>query len=81
MSSTPTVGFVALHCRPVMRSVGRFDLNDETMDLLIELKSTIEAHEKNKIDYALCGRLALAVFARPRATLDIDIMIEPEMLA
>lgn len=50
------------------------------MDLLIELTNIIEAFEKNKIDYALCGGLALAVYARPRATLDIDIMIEPEKL-
>ncbi len=51
------------------------------MDLLIELKNLIEALEKNKIDYALCGGLALAVYARPRATLDIDIMVEPDILA
>ncbi|MFO8089162.1 MAG: hypothetical protein R6U13_04940 [Desulfatiglandaceae bacterium] len=50
------------------------------MDLLIELKNIIEAFDKNKIDYALCGGLALAVYARPRATLDIDIMVEPDLL-
>ena len=50
------------------------------MDLLIELKKLIEAFDKNKIDYALCGGLALAVYARPRATLDIDIMVEPDSL-
>lgn len=52
----------------------------EIMDLLIELKSLIEAFDKNGIDYALCGGLALAVYARPRATLDIDIMVEPDLL-
>ena len=50
------------------------------MDLLIELKNIIKAFEKEKIDYALCGGLALAVYARPRATLDIDIMVEPDLL-
>jgi len=50
------------------------------MDLLIELKNLIEALDQNKVDYALCGGLALAVYARPRATLDIDIMVEPELL-
>jgi hypothetical protein len=50
------------------------------MDLLIELKKLIKAFEKNKIDYALCGGLALAIYARPRATLDIDIMVEPDMI-
>ena len=50
------------------------------MDLLIELKNLIKAFDKNKIDYALCGGVALAVYARPRATLDIDIMVEPDLL-
>ena len=50
------------------------------MDLLSELKNLIEVFDKNKIDYALCGGLALAVYARPRATLDIDIMVEPDLL-
>jgi hypothetical protein len=50
------------------------------MDLLLELKKIIEAFEKNKIDYALCGGLALAVYARTRATLDIDIMVEPDKI-
>jgi hypothetical protein len=51
------------------------------VDLLIELKNLIEVFDNNKIDYALCGGLALAVYARPRATLDIDIMVEPDLPA
>lgn len=51
------------------------------MDLLTELKNIVEAFNENKIDYALCGGLALAIYARPRATLDIDIMVEPDSLA
>jgi len=50
------------------------------MDLLAELKNIIEAFDRNKIDYALCGGLALAVYARPRATLDIDIMVERDVI-
>lgn len=50
------------------------------MDLLIELQKIIEAFDDEKIDYALCGGLALAVYARPRATLDIDIMVDPDFL-
>lgn len=50
------------------------------MDLLVELQNIIEAFDKEKIDYALCGGLALAVYARPRATLDIDIMVDPGLL-
>ena len=50
------------------------------MNLLAELKRLVDAFDKNGIDYALCGGLALAVYARPRATLDIDIMVQPELL-
>ena len=50
------------------------------MDLLIELQKIIEAFDDEKIDYALCGGLALAVYAKPRATLDIDIMVAPDLL-
>ena len=46
------------------------------MDLLYELKKLIMRLDEEKIEYALCGGLAMAVYALPRATLDIDIMIE-----
>lgn len=47
------------------------------MDLLEELKKICEKLDQNNIEYALCGGLALAVYAKPRATLDIDIMVGP----
>lgn len=50
------------------------------MDLLIELANLIKVLDEYQIDYALCGGLALAVYAKPRATLDIDIMVEPDYL-
>lgn len=50
------------------------------MKLLDELKGLIDRLEKSGIDYALCGGLALAVYEMPRATLDIDLMVEPDML-
>jgi len=50
------------------------------MDLLIELTNLIKAFDEDEIDYALCGGLALAVYARLRATLDIDIMVESDSL-
>jgi len=50
------------------------------MDLLIELANIINAFNEDEIDYALCGGLALAVYAKPRATLDIDIMVQPDFL-
>lgn len=50
------------------------------MNLLEELKNLTSRLDESGIDYALCGGLALAVYARPRATLDIDIMIESDFL-
>lgn len=50
------------------------------MDLLLELTDLIKAFDEDGIDYALCGGLALAVYARPRATLDIDMMVESDSL-
>ncbi len=50
------------------------------MDLLVELARIVKAFDENKIDYALCGGLALAVYAKPRATLDIDIMVQADFI-
>ncbi len=46
------------------------------MDLLEELKRLTAKLSEAGIEYALCGGLAMAIYARPRATLDIDILIE-----
>ncbi|MBK8509989.1 MAG: hypothetical protein IPL51_15525 [Candidatus Competibacteraceae bacterium] len=51
-----------------------------TMDLVLELAQLTRALDDAGLDYALCGGLALAVYARPRATLDIDLMVEPATL-
>ncbi len=51
------------------------------MDLLEELKKLTLKLDQRGIDYALCGGLAIAVYAKPRATLDIDIMIDPDLLS
>jgi len=51
------------------------------MDLLEELKNLAQKLDQKGIDYALCGGLAIAVYAKPRATLDIDIMIAPDSLS
>lgn len=45
------------------------------MDLINELRILITALKESEIDFALCGGLAMAVYAFPRATLDIDILI------
>ncbi len=50
------------------------------MDLIDELKKLVTKLDEEGIEYALCGGLAMAVYALPRATLDIDMMIEPSSL-
>lgn len=47
-----------------------FDLDDE----LTRLRDRLE---DARIDYALCGGLAMGVHGHPRATIDIDILIRP----
>ncbi len=48
------------------------------MDLLEELRKLTQKLDQAGIDYALCGGLAIAIYARPRATLDIDILVPPD---
>jgi hypothetical protein len=50
------------------------------LDLYDELRRLIAAFDEHKIEYALCGGLAMAIFDRPRATVDIDLLIEAESL-
>lgn len=50
------------------------------MDLTQELKRLAVGLDHSGIDCALCGGLTLAVYAKPRATLDIDLMILPDTL-
>jgi len=51
------------------------------LDLYEELKTLVRHLNEAKIDYALCGGLALAVYGITRATVDIDILIEKKTLA
>ncbi|MDQ3322254.1 MAG: hypothetical protein M3525_07475 [Acidobacteriota bacterium] len=48
--------------------------------LLEELSGLISALDENRIEYAVCGGLALTIHGFPRATFDIDILIEAESL-
>ncbi len=50
------------------------------MDLFEEFLQLTEQFEREEIEYALCGGLAMAVYAFPRATIDIDILIETKTL-
>jgi hypothetical protein len=46
-----------------------------------ELQGLLQLLRKAKIEYALCGGLAMAVHGWPRTTMDIDILIEQKNLA
>jgi hypothetical protein len=45
------------------------------LDLYEELRKLVGALNEHEIDYALCGGIAMAVYDRPRATVDIDLLI------
>ncbi len=50
------------------------------MDLYEELVGLIEVLSNAKIDYALCGGIAVAFYGYPRFTRDIDLLIRRERL-
>jgi len=50
------------------------------LDLYDELRSLVAALDEHEIDYALCGGIALAIYDRPRATADIDLLIVADSL-
>jgi len=45
------------------------------LDLLREFRSILEALEREGVECAVCGGLAMAIHARPRATLDVDLLV------
>jgi hypothetical protein len=51
------------------------------IDLYAELKAVLRALDAAGVPYALCGGLALMVYQRPKATVDIDLLILPESAA
>jgi hypothetical protein len=50
------------------------------IDLYAELKAIIKALEGADVPYALCGGLALMLYQRPRATLDIDLVLPTDAI-
>ena len=45
------------------------------LEIYDELRRIVELLEAEKIDYALCGGWAMAVYGHVRATIDIDLLI------
>jgi len=50
------------------------------LDLFAELRRVIEALDAAGVPYALVGGLAVSIYATPRATEDIDLLIAPDDL-
>lgn len=50
------------------------------LDLFDELTAVLSAFEADGVEYALCGGLAMAAWGVPRATIDIDVLIQPNAL-
>lgn len=50
------------------------------LDLLEEFVTLIDALESKRIEYAVCGGLAMAIWGQPRTTVDIDLLIRAESL-
>lgn len=48
--------------------------------LVDELNELISSFEDYGLEYAVCGGLSMAIHGFARATLDIDILIRPDML-
>jgi hypothetical protein len=45
------------------------------LDLLDEFRGLVTALEAGGVEFAVCGALAVAIHARPRATLDVDLLL------
>lgn len=50
------------------------------MDLYDELRGVLAELDRQEVDYALIGALAVAVWGAPRATKDIDVLVRREDL-
>jgi hypothetical protein len=48
------------------------------LDLVEEFAALLEALERAAIEYAVCGGLAMAIHARPRTTVDVDLLVPSE---
>jgi hypothetical protein len=48
------------------------------LDLIAEMRALRDSLQTAGIEYALCGGLAMAVHGYPRATIDIDLLVQEE---
>ena len=45
------------------------------LDLLDEFRGLLSALDAEGVEYAVCGGLAVAIHLRPRATIDVDLLV------
>ena len=50
------------------------------LDLLEEFRSIVSALEAAGIPFAVCGGLAVAIHSRPRATVDVDLLLPGDQI-
>ncbi len=50
------------------------------LDLIEELRSIVSALDAARVEFALCGGLAVAIHVAPRATLDVDLLLPRSQL-
>jgi hypothetical protein len=46
------------------------------LDLIEEFENVVRAFERERIEYAVCGGLAMTIHGHVRATIDIDLLID-----
>jgi hypothetical protein len=62
--------------RAILRITTRCEVSPKAMiDLYTELREVTRALTEAGVPYALCGGLALMLYQRPRATVDIDLIV------
>lgn len=50
------------------------------LDLIEEFRALLGALAEARVEFAVCGGLAVAVHARPRATVDVDLLLPREQI-
>jgi hypothetical protein len=51
------------------------------LDLIAELEELLDAFERARVQFALCGGIAVTIYGHPRTTMDIDVLLPPDQLA
>lgn len=55
-------------------------VSSTVLSLYDEFRNLLTAFRSQRVSYALCGGMALAVHGLPRATIDIDLLVTPRSL-